>query len=214
MENFNTMVGKNIAKFRKFNKLTQSQLAEKLNFSDKSVSKWERGESLPELAVLKDMCDLFSITLNDLVAQEIEPAKITPKYTTRNRYVIASISAGGVWLLATIVFVALLLIKPEFDKSWLTFIYAIPCFFIVILIFASIWGKRWMIFVSISCLLWTLIVAICISVNNWLLLYIGIPLQIIELLCAFIKVPKVLKKEKNELKETNNIEKIQEKAQD
>ena len=197
MESFNVFVGRNIAKFRKFNKLTQTELAEKLNFSDKSVSKWERGESLPELEVLKNMCDLFGITLNDLVEQDIEPQQVAKHHSKRNRYLITFISAGGVWVLATIIFVVLLLIDTDFSGGWLSFIYAVPTCLVVLLVFACVWGKKWMVFSTISALLWTIIISICISSNNWLLLYIGIPLQVLTVLAYFIKTPKTEKNKKN-----------------
>ena len=59
----------NLACYRRRAGLTQLELAEKLNYSDKSVSKWERGESLPDIAVLKEIADLFGVTLDYLVGR-------------------------------------------------------------------------------------------------------------------------------------------------
>ena len=52
MDNLNYIVSKNLSDLRKRNGLTQAELAEKLNYSDKAVSKWEKGESLPGVEVL------------------------------------------------------------------------------------------------------------------------------------------------------------------
>ena len=67
MENIKQIVAKNIADLRRASGLTQMEFAEKLNYSDKAVSKWERGDSLPDVAVLKQIADLFQVTLDYLV---------------------------------------------------------------------------------------------------------------------------------------------------
>ena len=65
MKEWDKIISKNIVEYRKRAKLTQSELAEKLNFSDKSISKWERGEAIPDVVVLINMSEIFRITLND-----------------------------------------------------------------------------------------------------------------------------------------------------
>lgn len=64
MEDLKAVIAKNITELRKENKLTQLELAEKLNYSDKSVSKWERGESIPDVIVLKELADLFGVSVD------------------------------------------------------------------------------------------------------------------------------------------------------
>ncbi len=64
-------IGKFIAQCRKQNNLTQMQLAEKLNITDRAVSKWERGKSLPDAAIMLDLCALLKITVNDLLSGEV-----------------------------------------------------------------------------------------------------------------------------------------------
>ena len=61
------VVAKNLIELRKSRKLTQSDLAEMLNYSDKTISKWENGDSLPDIAVLAALTDIYGITLDDLV---------------------------------------------------------------------------------------------------------------------------------------------------
>ena len=61
------MIGSNIAAYRKRAGLTQAGLAEKLNYSDKAVSKWERGESIPDVLTLMQLAELFEISVNDLL---------------------------------------------------------------------------------------------------------------------------------------------------
>lgn len=183
MENLEMIIAKNICEYRKMAKLTQIDLAEKLNFSDKSVSKWERGESLPDIIVLKQMCDIFGITLNDLTNPVIKKPK-TKRSVKQNRILISLMSGGLVWLIATIAFVFLLLFVPSLNDIWLSFIYAIPASVIVFLVFSCLWANKWWTFTLASTLIWTIIVSICLTFSAylWYLLYIAIPLQILLLM--------------------------------
>lgn len=193
MENVNQVVAKNIATYRKASKLTQSELAQKLNFSDKSVSKWERGESLPDVSVLVQMTEIFGCSLNDLVKQPQENTRIPVphKYKLRNRLAISLIAGGSVWLAATICYVAFIILAPQIKLSWLAFVYAVPASALVLMIFSCIWGKKWMIFTFITILIWTTLVVWCLTVQSyiWELLFVGIPLQLITILAFTIKNP-------------------------
>ena len=190
MENLNLIIAKNICEYRKKCELTQSELANLLNFSDKSVSKWERGESIPDINVLMQMCKIFGITINDLTSEH-KSYKLS-SLLKRNKILIPIISAGLVWLVATIIFVSLLIFAPQVPKKWLCFIYAIPLSSIVLLIFSWIWGKRWMRLIFESLITWTSLLCICLSVqkNVCYLMLIGIPVQILAILWYFMRRKK------------------------
>ena len=64
-------IGKFIAERRKMKSLTQAQLAEKLNITDRAVSKWENGRSLPDSSIMLELCDILEITVNDLLCGEV-----------------------------------------------------------------------------------------------------------------------------------------------
>lgn len=180
MEKLNEIISKNICEYRKMAKLTQNELAQKLNFSDKSVSKWERGDAIPDVSVLMQMCEIFGVTLNDMVGERVEtpPVKML---NNKKKFVISLMSGGLVWLVATLVFVAFLIFADGLEKTWLTFVYAVPVSLIVYLVFACMWGKDWLVCLLASLLIWTGLVTICLTAegNAWNLLYIGIPLQIL-----------------------------------
>lgn len=185
METLENIIAENILKHRKFAKLTQTELGEKLNFSDKSVSKWEKGESLPDIVTLKKMCDIFNITLNDLTS------KTSPRQTTKKsskHLLITLLSAGLVWLVATTVFVFLLLLTPSTPKIWLCFIYAVPVTAIVMLVFSCLWAKNIWQFLASTLLIWTSLISLCLTINNiWYILLIGVPLEILLMLLFFLK---------------------------
>ena len=102
------IIGKNIAELRKSSGLTQLELAEKLNYSDKAISKWERGEVTTDILVLKEVADIFGVSL-DYFLEEEHQKKIEPLQTNKgkihNRGIITGISMILVILVATLAFV-------------------------------------------------------------------------------------------------------------
>ncbi len=175
------VVGNNISNYRKQLNMTQLELAQKLDYSDKAVSKWERSEAIPDITVLKKLADIFGVTVDDLLTESI---KTKPKRSvfSYSRLIITLISVALVWLLATIIFTVGKIIAPSFDYFWLSYIYAIPCSFIVLLVFNILWGKFHFTLIISSLLLWTTAVSIYVSLNVpniYLIFIVAIPLQII-----------------------------------
>ncbi len=195
MENLKITVAKNIADLRKAANMTQLDLASRLNYSDKAVSKWERGESLPDVATLKTIAEIFSVTVDYLLQeehlQETIPVQQYSKHRRRNRGLIAAMSSVLVWLIATFVFVNIDLISKQFHRHWLIFVYAVPATAIVLLVFNSIWGRRKLNFLIISIEVWSLLVAVYLTAlpyNLWLIFFIGVPAQIIICLWAGLRL--------------------------
>ncbi len=196
MDDLKKSIAANISALRRESGLTQLDLAERLNFSDKAVSKWERGESYPDVATLKEIADLFSVTVDYLLQAEHPAEKnCRREYTRRqkrNRFLIASISCVLVWLIATAVFVNLDLLA-DLQGDWLAFVYAVPVTAIVMLVFNSIWGRPQWNFLIISALMWSVLAVVCLTLmqalqlNLWLLFLIGVPGQVIIVLWAGIR---------------------------
>ena len=182
---FKRIVADNIAFYRKQMGLTQLQLAEKLNFSDKAISKWERGESLPEVYVLHSLASFFGVTLNDFLTVGRKPR--TP-LTIKTRILISILSACIVWLVATVIFVLTNLIEPNIDFDiWLVFIYAIPLSSIVLLVFSLLWGNNRLSFAFVTALSVGLTLSIYLSLFKFYphIWYIFITLVPIEILALF-----------------------------
>ena len=193
MVDLKSVVAKNIIDLRKASNWTQTELAEKLNYSDKAVSKWERAESLPDITVLKRIADLFLVSVDYLLEAEHKPAKgmshTVSKLTRRNHIIITSLSTMLVFLIATVVFVVLGLLSVDFP-IWLAYVYALPAAAIVLIVFNSIWGRRVFNFVFITLLVWSILLCIYMSFPKddiWLIFLIGIPAQIIILLWGKLK---------------------------
>jgi transcriptional regulator with XRE-family HTH domain len=199
MENIKQIVAKNIADLRRGSGLTQLEFAEKLNYSDKAVSKWERGDSLPDVAVLKQIADLFQVTLDYLVTED-HTAVVSERThyqgrELRNRKIITGISILLVWLAATIAFVVVDIVLGSSARNWVTFLYGVPVSMIICLIFNSLWfNPRWN-FLFVSVLMWSVLVGIHISLlligfNIWIIYILGIPGQAIILLWSGLKLKK------------------------
>lgn len=174
------LIASNIAKYRKQTGLTQAELADRLSYSDKAVSKWERGDGIPDVVVLCEMAEIFGITLNDLVSNSV-PKKAPA--VRRNKAIITLLSVGLVWLVATVAYVIMAIAVPAFGYKWMAFIYAVPVSAIVLIVFSCLWYNKFMQFVSVTTLIWTIIVSLHLSllfISNIALVYlIGVPLQVL-----------------------------------
>ena len=190
------IIAQNIAELRRNNNMTQLELAERLNYSDKAISKWERGESLPDVAVLKNIADIFLVTVDYLLEETHKKAAPPAAQTVtrkRRRGVIAWLGVLIVWMIATIAFVAIQLAISEVGRSWLTFVWAIPVSMVVWLIMNSIWFNRRRNYLIVSLLMWTLLSATHITLlvwgmNVWLVYLLGIPAQIIIFLWSGVVI--------------------------
>ncbi len=186
MSDMKLTIAKNITALRQANKMTQIELAEKLNYSDKAVSKWERGESTPDVTVLKAIADLFCVTLDDLVREEpLSPKETAAPVATcshRNHTVVTTLSILLVWLVCTLCFVTMDTVCPEVTAKWLSFVYGVPVSMIVWLVFNSIWFNRRRNYMIISLLMWSVLASLFLTVTAvgyplWKFFLLGIPGQ-------------------------------------
>ena len=199
-EKLKKQIGANIGAYRKRQGLTQARLAEKLNYSDKAVSKWERGESVPDVVTLMQIAELFDITVNELLedpnkipensGSKMEKAmsRVAEKTLKRkaDKRIILGLSAVLVYFVALLLFVVLSTLEVPY--SWLAFLYALPATAIVLLSLRSAWHDfRWNQ-ALISTIMWGGLLSIHLSllvflhVNIWKLFLLGIPGQIAILL--------------------------------
>ena len=193
-ETLKTNLGKNIGAHRKRQGLTQVGLAEKLNYSDKAVSKWERGESIPDVLTLMQLAELFDVTVDDLlqdpnrlpeqnspVVERMEKAVEKHLKRKADKLSILGLSSLLVWSVALLLFV--IISSLGIEKSWLAFIYAIPANAIVLLSLLSAWRDfRWNK-TLVSVILWGVLLSLYVSLllfphfNMWKLFLLGVPGQ-------------------------------------
>lgn len=189
MEDLKPIIANNIIELRKQMNLTQAELAEKMGYTDKAISKWERGESIPDVLTLKALADTFGVTLNYLTEAEHPKNKTEiPRRTKNNRLIISLLAAAAVWFIATVLFVYLKVYGAS--SVWLVFVGAVPVSMAVLLVFNSIWGKKVLNFVIISVLVWSSLAfayLMLLPYNLFLIFVIGIPIQVLIILWSQIK---------------------------
>ncbi|HBE15262.1 MAG TPA: hypothetical protein DCY72_03315 [Ruminococcaceae bacterium] len=190
MDEFKKVVAGNITRLRTSMNLTQAQLGEMLNYSDKSISKWERGESVPDVFVLKKIADLAGVTVDYIINPHADDEQIKPNQNEGRRYsrrFITLTVLAGIWALAVLLFVILWIAGIV---NWLIFVYAIPVSLITLLVLNSVWGDRsWNLYI-ISGLVWGIICSVYLTAlkyNWWQLFLLGIPAQIIIIFAFSIK---------------------------
>jgi len=194
MKDIKAIFARNLTELRNYNQMTQLELAEKLNYTDKAVSKWERGESLPDVVVLLDIAKLFGVTLDYLFEEEhtfIERFNGKKKMGKYSHGVITCLAILLVWFVAVLTFVILQLAGVS-SNEWLCFIYALPTSGIVWLVFNSIWFNRKRNYIIISLLMWSGLTSLHVSfltfgMNIWRVYLVGIPAQIIIILWSIMK---------------------------
>ena len=188
MDNLKDIVSKNIIYLRTNNKMTQLELGEKLSYSDKAISKWERGEAIPDAYVLKKLSALFNVSVDYLLSEHDEKELKAVKPHRFDRSVISLISFLGTWTLAIIIFSVLWFLG---SLQWLVFVYALPVSLIVMIVLTAIWGKAKNNIYYISLVMWSILAAIYLTFlqyNWWLLFVVGFPAQIIVLLSFKIRI--------------------------
>jgi transcriptional regulator with XRE-family HTH domain len=193
-EKLKKQIGANLSAYRKRQGLTQAELAEKLNYSDKAVSKWERGDSVPDVLTLMQLADLFDITVNELVAdpdvlpdnlgkmERVMGAAVERTLKRKaDKKIILGLSTVLVWFVALFLFVVIS--SLGLTKSWLWFIYAVPANAIVLLSLRSAWKDfRWNK-ALISAIMWGALLSVYMSLlmffhlNIWKMFLLGIPGQ-------------------------------------
>ena len=200
------IVAHNLAELRKARGLTQSELAEKFNYSDKSISKWEHGDTMPDIEVLKSLCDFYGVTLDYLVTEDATKRSTMVKAERQpaNKWVITALSVSAVWLVSVVIFFAgqILFSEAVWNRTgWISFIWALPASFIVMLVFNGLWGRSLWRSILAICLTWSSIASIYITLGLflgegtgwklWQIFLIGIPLTVASILWDHvIKKPK------------------------
>lgn len=193
MKNIREIIGENLAELRKQAKLTQLELAEKFNYSDKSISKWEKGETLPDIVTLNELCEFYGVSL-DYLTHEATPEN-KKKYSKKtafdhyNKIIITSLMVSVIWMIATIIYVWSLI---KFNNGlWMSFIWAAPITFLI-LTFANhrYFHQKYLYYIFSSLFLWAILTANFLqflSDRVWTIFILGVPIQAILFLYGKMK---------------------------
>lgn len=192
-EDVKTRVANNLVALRKSKNLTQQDVAKILNYSDKSVSKWEHADSLPDISILSAMCDMYGVTLDFLThadaEREINALRESEHKKSAgiasNRIVIILMTVVAVYLVSSVIFVYSTYYGNA-QPIWQAFVWGVP----VSCLFMLYYNRKWFRLKSLkviilSLLTWSVILSAFLQFlprTLWLLFILGIPLQIIILL--------------------------------
>jgi len=188
MNNLKPIIAANLSALRKSRSMTQAELAEKFHYSDKAVSRWERGDTLPEIDVLYELCNFYGITLDELVqegsgfaAQEKEEPVVNKELAAK--IAMSALVVSVVWLIATCLFVYSTAIRQQ--NFWQVFIYAIPASGIVLTRMLRSFKSGLISLICNSLTIWTALTSFYVAFleyNVWLVFIIGVPLQVTAIL--------------------------------
>lgn len=186
LEDLKAIFASNLINLRTQANLTQVELAKKINYSDKSVSKWERAESIPDVSVVKNIADLFNVSVDFLINSHDE-FKLKSNEKKFNTSTVISLSILGIWTLAMLIFVIFWIMGT---KVWITFFAAAPVSLITFLVFNSIWNNRKYNMLIVLGILLSIFVIIYIALyryNPWQLVFVIIPASILTFLSFKVK---------------------------
>ena len=182
----------NIIKLRTEAGLTQAELGEKLNYSDKTISKWERGEAIPDAYVLTQMAEIFGVTVDYLLSshdawESPEQQAARQEEAGYSVNMIIAISVLGVWTMALTIFVLLWL----FDIIlWETFIVALPVSILTYMVLICVFRRRQHLQCVIAAFVLSMFILLYFTLpmqKPWQLFLIAIPAEIIVFLSCNIR---------------------------
>ena len=194
----------NLIKLRTGAGLTQAELGAALNYSDKTISKWERGEAIPDAYVLTQIAEIFGVTVDDLLSShdKWEPAPETDGVPEKSYSVsmILAVAVLGVWTLALTAFVALWLVGVI---RWQIFAAALPVSVLTYLVLICVFGRKRHLKYVIALFVLSVFVAVYllfVDANPWqIFLVCALAEVLVFLSCNIRKRPRFLqKKPKNE----------------
>ncbi|MDR0861889.1 MAG: helix-turn-helix domain-containing protein [Oscillospiraceae bacterium] len=188
-EKLRQRISENLAYYRKQAGFTQSGLAERINYSDKSVSKWERAVASPDIYVLTMLAELYGVTVNDLIDENVAVPR-NEKAALGTRRVVSCLQVVVfVWLIATAAFAMVTMMIPDAKHAWYAFLYAVPVSCAVLIVFAVRLWKKLTLFCTASAFVWTVSVTMFIVLpleNSYLLFTVAGVAQVLVIL-GFIR---------------------------
>ena len=202
----NEIFAENLTALRTEAKMTQLELGNAISYSDKAISKWERGEAIPDAYVLMSLAKIFGVTVDYMLHDH----NGKPRSKRTNYLSIAFLSIIAVFTVFAIAYISVLLASGL--NYWLFFVYAGVISLIMITVFNSLWGKPSLNILIVGALvagIIAMIYAILLPIGNmWQILLLIIPAEAIVICCFKIRIDvkrllRFAKHEKDEKSQNN-----------
>ena len=197
MEDVRGALAANLAELRKEENLTQAEFAARFNYSDKAVSKWERGDSLPDVVMLKTIADLYGLRVDDLLTEDgvaSALAEAAGREKKRDAYLMQKMLIAAMWVTMVWVVAVVVFLYSQFSIGkmyWMAFVWAVPVSFGVAFLFSRHWkGEAVLQCVFASLFVWSTITAFYfqyLEYNIWAVFFVGVPVQIALILGAKLR---------------------------
>ena len=190
-------IAKNLTDLRKISGLTQAQLAEKLGYTDKAISKWEHAETLPDVITLATIADFYGVTLDYLTTTDEIRKKQQPtnKSQALNKTLAILMAVTAIWIISAVVYTVLFTVFHQ--HIWTAFVWPVPLSFSLAFTFLIFWGTRKSRMIISTIAVWTSLAAIYLELGRtlpdnagwafWSIFFIGIPLTVLSVLWYFIR---------------------------
>lgn len=200
MNNVREIISNNIVELRKAHHLSQAELGNALAYSDKTISKWERGESLPDIETLTNIAEYFKVDLNFFIVPHdnlSNKVNVNTKKSLYKKSLTAALLVLGILFICTTIFMyGYLSQKQGWQLSWLSFMYFAPISTLTIIIYMRKYLNRLSFIILLSILLWSFLSCVYVNVlmlsdsNIWMLFISGAPVQAAIILLWFFKFDK------------------------
>jgi transcriptional regulator with XRE-family HTH domain len=198
MRNIKEIICKNLISLRKINHLTQIDLAKKVNYSDKTVSRWENGEVVPDCETLELIASIYDVPI-EYFFYEHKEEELSKKEKSRcsSRIALMFLTISFVWVLIVVIYVYYTIFRGI--TLWPLFVFGVPLSTLVVIQANKHRTKNQAFYITTrSVLMWSLITSVYIfMINNdqnlWPIFFIGVPLQASIVIMSFIKAGKDIK---------------------
>lgn len=200
MKKLNEIIGENLTFLRKKAGYTQLELGEKFNYSDKTVSKWEQGDVLPSVDVIKDIADFYGVSVDYILSEHSSNkdfnsiVKKTPNFT--KKALIIALFLTFIVMIGIVVYFAEAWNLHTFDMNvnryWTIFLWIVPvCFIVLVISSRMMLHSPLLSLIFSSCFVWTILLSAYITFlymgNYWFLFFIGVPTQVMLILFYNLK---------------------------
>ncbi len=194
MKELRYIVGENLYKLRKSKGLTQLQISKELNYSDKAISRWERGDAMPDLESLNKISIFYNVPLDYMVKEHENIDEITElnnqqaKMEKSKRISIALLWVSVIWILVAVIYAYCEMFLNI--SLWQVFVWGVPFSVFIFSVFNRRWNMIKQKYILHSIFLWTLLLSIYLQImsyNVWLIFIIGVPIQISLILLHSLK---------------------------
>ena len=183
MEELKVIIGENLAALRKEKKMTQAELAEKFNYTDKAISKWEKGETSPDIETLYALCEFYGVTIDYLTHPGSKSDKeeyVVKDSNFTNKVWQTALTVSIMWMVATFIFIWSLMIHSYI--YWQVFIWTVPISATALnLMNHRYFHNRLLYFISWSIFIWGVLAGFFfqfISEGLWPLFILGAPAEV------------------------------------